>query len=119
MAGQERHSLLQGHARFYAVVPLEKMVAAAKSLRWQAWADEHWTRAWNGWRHFENRPEMLSRPPRYRAYRADFAARYADFRFADCGWRKATLSSTASTKEADPASSKISCRRRVSGEELP
>ena len=39
---------------------------------------------------FENRPEVLSRPVRHRRRSALVCVLgYADFRFADCGWRKA------------------------------
>ncbi len=31
-------------------------------LRWQAWADDHWNRAWNGMARLEKQAEMLSRP---------------------------------------------------------
>ena len=47
-------------------------------------------RAWKGMAHFENDAEMLARP------QLDISQiglvcvlGYADFRFADCGWRKA------------------------------
>jgi glutathione S-transferase len=61
-----------------------------QGLQWQAWSDDHWNRAWKGMAHFEKQTEMLARP------QLDIAQiglvcvlGYADFRFADCGWRKA------------------------------
>jgi glutathione S-transferase len=67
----------------------EKMVRP-EPLRWQAWTDDHWNRAWSGMARFEEQKEMLSRPSLDIAQIAlTCVLGYADFRFADCGWRKA------------------------------
>jgi glutathione S-transferase len=83
------HSMLQGMLDSMLLCRYEKMVRPAPQ-RWQAWADDHWARAWNGMARFEKQAEMLARP------QLDIAQiglvcvlGYADFRFADCGWRKA------------------------------
>src|ERR1700712_5109588 len=83
------HSLLQGMLDSMLLCRYEAMVRP-QELRWQAWTDDHWNRAWKGMAHFEKQPEMLARP------QLDIAQiglvcvlGYADFRFADCGWRKA------------------------------
>ena len=66
----------------------EKMVRP-EPLRWQAWADDHWNRAWNGMARFEQQADMLSRPLDIAQIALTCVLGYADFRFADCGWRKA------------------------------
>jgi glutathione S-transferase len=83
------HSMLQGMLDSMLLCRYEKMVRP-EPQRWQAWADDHWARAWNGMARFEKQAEMLARP------QFDIAQiglvcvlGYADFRFADCGWRKA------------------------------
>jgi len=83
------HSLLQGMLDSMLLCRYENMVRP-EPLRWQAWHDDHWARAWNGMARFEKQAEMLARP------QFDIAQiglvcvlGYADFRFADCGWRKA------------------------------
>ena len=83
------HSLLQGMLDSMLLCRYENMVRP-EPLRWQAWHDDHWARAWNGMARFEKQAEMLARP------QLDIAQiglvcvlGYADFRFADCGWRKA------------------------------
>ena len=66
----------------------ERMVRP-EPLRWQAWNDDHWNRAWNGMARFENQPDMLARPLDISQIALVCVLGYADFRFADCGWRKA------------------------------
>ena len=83
------HSLLQGMLDSMLLCRYEKMVRP-EPLRWQAWADDHWNRAWRGMARFEGQTEMLSRPSLDIAQIALVCVLgYADFRFADCGWRKA------------------------------
>src|SRR6266404_3025154 len=82
------HSLLQGTLDSMLLCRYEKMVRP-QELRWQAWADDHWNRAWNGMAHFEKQAEMLSRPLDIAQIALTCVLGYADFRFADCGWRKA------------------------------
>ena len=55
------HSLLQGMLDSMLLCRYENMVRP-EPLRWQAWADDHWNRAWNGMAHFEKQTERLSRP---------------------------------------------------------
>ncbi len=55
------HSLLQGMLDSMLLCRYEKMVRP-EPLRWQAWADDHWNRAWNGMARLEKQAEMLSRP---------------------------------------------------------
>jgi glutathione S-transferase len=82
------HSLLQGMLDSMLLCRYEKMVRP-EPLRWQGWADDHWSRAWNGMARFEQ-TEMLSRSSLDIAQIALVCVLgYADFRFADCGWRKA------------------------------
>src|SRR5438105_7840416 len=55
------HSLLQGMLDSMLLCRYEAMVRP-EPLRWQAWSDDHWKRAWSGMAHFEKQEEMLSRP---------------------------------------------------------
>ena len=82
------HSLLQGVLDSMLLCRYEKLVRP-EPLRWQAWADDHWNRAWSGMAHFEKQPDMLSRPLNISQIALTCVLGYADFRFADCGWRKA------------------------------
>jgi glutathione S-transferase len=61
----------------------------SEPLRWKEWADDHFQRAWNGLAHFEKQTDMLSRPLDIAQIALTCVLGYADFRFADCGWRKA------------------------------
>src|ERR1700688_476848 len=82
------HSLLQGMLDSMLLCRYEKMVRP-EPLRWQAWADDHWNRAWSGMARSESQPDMLSRPLDIAQIALACVLGYADFRFADCGWRKA------------------------------
>jgi glutathione S-transferase len=82
------HSMLQGMLDSMLLCRYEKMVRP-EPLRWQAWADDHWQRAWNGMARFEKQVDMLSRPLDIAQIALVCVLGYADFRFADCGWRKA------------------------------
>jgi glutathione S-transferase len=82
------HSLLQGMLDSMLLCRYEKLTRP-QQLRWQAWSDDHWNRAWNGMAHFEKQPDMLSRPFDISQVGLVCVLGYADFRFADCGWRKA------------------------------
>ena len=82
------HSLLQGVLDSMLLCRYEKMVRP-QELRWQAWADDHWNRAWNGMARFDKQTEMLARPLDIAQIALTCVLGYADFRFADCGWRKA------------------------------
>ena len=80
--------MLQGMLNSMLLCRYEKMVRP-EPLRWQAWADDHWNRAWNGMARFEKQADMLSRPLDISQIALACVLGYADFRFADCGWRKA------------------------------
>ena len=82
------HSLLQGMLDSMLLCRYEDMVRP-EPLRWKAWSDDHWNRAWTGMARFENKPEMLSGPFNIAQIGLVCVLGYADFRFADCGWRKA------------------------------
>ena len=82
------HSLLQGMLDSMLLCRYEKMVRP-EPLRWQAWADDHWSRAWAGMARFEANAEALARPFDIVQIGLTCVLGYADFRFADCGWRKA------------------------------
>jgi glutathione S-transferase len=82
------HSLLQGVLDSMLLCRYEKAVRP-EPLRWQGWADDHWNRAWSGMARFENQPEMLSRKLDISQIALTCVLGYADYRFADCGWRKA------------------------------
>src|ERR1700675_766190 len=76
------HSLLQGMLDSMLLCRYEKMVRP-EPLRWQAWADDHWKRAWNGMARFEKHPDALSRPLDIAQISLVCVLGYADFRFPD------------------------------------
>ena len=83
------HSLLQGMLDSMLLCRYEKMVRP-QGLQWQAWSDDHWNRAWSGMARFESRVDaMLARPFDIAQIGLVCVLGYADFRFADSGWRKA------------------------------
>src|SRR6202142_1921378 len=82
------HSLLQGMLDSMLLCRYERMVRP-EGLQWQDWADDHWNRAWNGMARFEKQADMLARPLDISQIALTCVLGYADFRFADCGWRKA------------------------------
>ena len=82
------HSILQGMLDSMLLCRYEKMVRP-KELYWQAWHDDHWNRAWAGMARFEKQDDVLSRPLDMVQIALACVLGYADFRFPDCGWRKA------------------------------
>jgi glutathione S-transferase len=83
------HSLLQGMLDSMLLCRYENMVRP-EPLRWQAWSGDHWNRAWRGMARFEGEVEaMQSCPLDIAQIGLACVLGYADFRFADCGWRKA------------------------------
>lgn len=82
------HSLLNGMLDSMLLCRYEKMVRP-RGLQWQAWSDDHWNRAWTGMARFENMPDVLNGPFDISQIGLVCVLGYADFRFADCGWRKA------------------------------
>ena len=82
------HSLLQGILDSMLLCRYEMMVRP-QGLQWQAWYDDHWNRAWSGMARFAARDDVLSGPMTIAQIGLVCVLGYADFRFADCGWRKA------------------------------
>ncbi len=82
------HSMLQGMLDSMLLCRYENMVRP-KELKWQGWADDHWNRAWRGMARFNDKPEVLSRPLDIVQIALACVLGYADFRYADCGWREA------------------------------
>ncbi|WP_315706385.1 MULTISPECIES: glutathione S-transferase family protein [unclassified Bradyrhizobium] len=82
------HSMLQGMLDSMLLCRYEALVRP-EALRWKAWSDDHWNRAWTGMARFAQQADLLSRPFDVAAIGLVCVLGYADFRFADCGWRKA------------------------------
>ena len=82
------HAVLQGMLDSMLLCRYEKAVRP-QGLQWQAWSDDHWNRAWQGFARFDKQAEALSRPFDIVQIGLVCVLGYADFRFADCGWRKA------------------------------
>jgi len=85
---KSEHSMLQGMLDSMLLCRYEAMVRP-EALRWKAWSDDHWHRAWMGMARFEQQPDLLARPFDIVSIGLTCVLGYADFRFADCGWRKA------------------------------
>src|SRR2546430_509036 len=72
----------------YVIVEyLDELAGGGKLI--PASGPDRWKRAWAGMARFENKPEVLSRPLDIVQIGLVCVLGYADFRFADCGWRKA------------------------------
>jgi glutathione S-transferase len=82
------HSLLQGMLDSMLLCRYEGLTRP-EALRWKAWSDDHWSRAWSGMARFETRDDVLNGPFTMAQIALACVLGYADFRFADCGWRKA------------------------------
>jgi glutathione S-transferase len=82
------HSLIQGMLDSMLLCRYEKAVRP-QGLQWQAWNEDHWNRVWAGMARFENRGDVLGGPFDIVQIGLTCVLGYADFRFADCGWRKA------------------------------
>jgi glutathione S-transferase len=82
------HSIIQGMLEAMLLCRYEKMLRP-EELRWQTWLDDQWDRAWQGFALFESKPETFARPLDITQIALICALGYADFRFPDCGWRKA------------------------------
>jgi glutathione S-transferase len=85
---KSEHSLLQGMLDSMLMCRYEAMVRP-EALRWKAWSDDHWNRAWLGMARFDQQADLMSRPFDIGMIGLTCVLGYADFRFADCGWRKA------------------------------
>ena len=82
------HSLINGILDSMVLCRYEKLTRP-EALKWQAWYDDHWNRAWSGMALFENQPEILAGPFDITQIGLACVLGYADLRFPDCGWRKA------------------------------
>jgi glutathione S-transferase len=82
------HSLLQAVLDSMLLCRYESAVRP-EGQRWKAWSDDQWSRAWRGMARFEQQADKLSRPLDIAQIALVCVLGYADFRFADCGWRKA------------------------------
>ena len=71
------HSLLQGMLDSMLLCRYENMVRP-EPLRWQAWSDDHWNRAWMGMARFEGQVDAGA-PARHRPDRAYLRARLRRF----------------------------------------
>jgi glutathione S-transferase len=85
---KSHHSLLQGMLDSMLLCRYERMVRPQGS-QWPAWSDDHWKRAWSGMAFFDKQADVLSRPLDIVQIALVCVLGYADFRFAECGWRKA------------------------------
>jgi glutathione S-transferase len=83
---RSEHAVIQGMLDAMLLCRYEKLLRP-ENLRWQAWYDDQWDRAWQGFRMFEQRSETFARPFDVTQIALVCALGYADFRFADCGWR--------------------------------
>lgn len=82
------HSIIQGMLEAMLLCRYEQMLRP-EPLRWQTWIDDQWDRAWHGFAHFEAGADVLAGPLDIVQIGLACAFGYADFRFPDCGWRKA------------------------------
>jgi glutathione S-transferase len=82
------HSTVQGMLDAMLLCRYEKAIRP-EALQWSGWVDDQWSRAWNGFAHFEKHADRLSQPLDLAQIALVCALGYADFRFPDCGWRKA------------------------------
>lgn len=83
------HALLQGMLDSMLLCRYEKLLRP-QPLQWPVWYDDHWARAWNGMARFDREADTrLSGPLDIVQIAMVCVLAYADFRFPDCGWRKA------------------------------
>jgi glutathione S-transferase len=82
------HSIIQGMLEAMLLCRYEKAIRP-ENLRWQTWLDDQWDRAWQGFALFEAKPDTFARPLDITQIALACVLGYADFRFPDCGWRKA------------------------------
>ena len=82
------HSLLDGMLDSMLLCRYEGLLRP-EPMRWQAWSDDHWNRAWTGMARFESRDDVLNGPFDIVQIGLACVLGYADFRFTNCGWRKA------------------------------
>jgi glutathione S-transferase len=85
---KSEHAMIQGMTEAMLLCRYESAVRP-KEFFWKGWYDDQWDRAWQGLTRFENHPDILTRPLDLAQIALVCTLGYADFRFADCGWRKA------------------------------
>lgn len=85
-ARRSEHAMIQGMLDAMLLCRYERMLRP-ENLRWQAWYDDQWDRAWQGFARFESRPDTFSRPFDVTQIALTCALGYADFRFPDVDWR--------------------------------
>jgi glutathione S-transferase len=85
---RSEHATLQGMTDAMLLCRYEGFVRP-EGLRWQAWIDDQWDRAWQGFAQFDAQREVLGRPLDVTQIALVCALGYADFRFADRNWRAA------------------------------
>lgn len=82
------HSIIQGMQDALLTCRYEKMLRP-EQYRWPEWVDDQFKRAWDGLARFEAQPDVLTRPLDVVQIGIVCILGYLDFRFPDCGWRKA------------------------------
>ncbi|MES2751034.1 MAG: glutathione S-transferase [Pseudomonadota bacterium] len=82
------HSITQGMLDALLLCRYEKMIRP-EQYRWPEWIDDQFKRAWDGLARFEAHPDVLTRPLNVAQIGIVCILGYLDFRFPDCGWRKA------------------------------
>ena len=82
------HAITQGMLEAMLLCRYETFLRP-EDKRWTNWVDDQWDRAWQGFAMFERRADTLSRPLDITQIALVCVLGYADFRFPDCGWRKA------------------------------
>lgn len=82
------HSILQGMLDALLLCRYEKMLRPPEFL-WAGWADDQFKRAWDGLARYEAHADVLTRPLDIVQISIICVLGYLDFRFPDCGWRKA------------------------------
>lgn len=85
---KSEHSILQGMLEAMLLCRYENMMRP-EELRWPLWLDDQWNRAWEGFKFFEDRTDVVSRKLDLSQIGLVCCLGYADFRFPDCGWRQA------------------------------
>lgn len=85
---KSEHSITQGMLDAMLLCRYERMLRP-EELRWQTWIDDQWDRAWHGLQRFEAHDDILTRPLDVAQIGLVCVLGYADFRFPECGWRKA------------------------------
>jgi glutathione S-transferase len=89
LAGEDRSFADQGMLDSMLLCRYEKAWCGRRACSGRPGATTTGTGVWSGMARFEGRDDVLNGPFDIAPDRARLRAGYADFRFADCGWRKA------------------------------